>query len=86
MKLFAFLRGRGSSDARLIRVEAGELNGHLSTAVRCEMRERLRELVGKAEQKRQLRNLHGFPPLVMQGMTNGREHSDEGDSRCLVLG
>ncbi len=86
MKLFAFFHGRGAEGARLMRVDARtEGPGHLTTQARSELRERLRELVGKAEQKRQLRNLQAVSPTILRELVSARETStDEGDSRWMA--
>ena len=84
MKLFAFFRGQGIHNARLVRVETINSLAELSPLARTEMRERLRDLVTKAEQKRRLRNLQPLSAALVSSITAGREQSDEGDSRCLA--
>lgn len=84
MKLFAFFHGRGAEGARLMRVDARtDGPGQMTNQARTELRERLRELVGKAEQKRQLRNLQTV--ATIRELVSARETStDEGDSRWMA--
>ncbi len=82
MKLFGFFRRQASAgSARLIRIETAGITPEM----RNEMRERLRELSGKAEQKRQLRNRHlAVTTDMLAGRMVVREVADEGDSRRLA--
>jgi hypothetical protein len=82
MKLFGFFRRRTqTSAARLIRIEASRITPN----VHGEMREQLRVLSGKAQQKRQLRNLHIVIPAAALPQSGAlRETSDEGDSMRLA--
>lgn len=82
MKLFGFFRRRASAGpARLIRIETSGITPEM----RNEMRERLRELSGKAEQKRSLRNRHlSVATGALAGRLVVREVADEGDRRLAA--